>query len=78
MVYNAVAMTVANLKIGSKAFVVIPEADFVRLRRESDEYRKSVAEDHALGRLAEKELKAFRKHGSKGIPWKQVKTELGL
>ena len=72
-------MTVAHLKIGRKAFVVIPEADFLRLRRESDEYRKSVAEDHALGRLAQKELRTFRKHGSKGTPpWTQVKSELGL
>jgi PHD/YefM family antitoxin component YafN of YafNO toxin-antitoxin module len=78
LVYNEPVMTVAHLKIGRKAFVVIPEADFVRLQRESDEYRKSIAEDHILGRLAEKELKAFRKRGSKGTPWKQVKSELGL
>lgn len=71
-------MTVANLKIGRKTFVVIPEKDFVRLQRESDQYRKSLAEDHALGKLAEKELKAFRKGGRKGTAWEQVKSELGL
>jgi hypothetical protein len=36
-----------------------------------------VAEDRALGKLAVKELKAFRKGGGKGIPWEQVKKELG-
>ena len=35
-------------------------------------------EDRTLGRIAQKELKAFRKGGSKGIPWEQVKKELGL
>ncbi len=71
-------MTVANLKIGRKTFVVVPQKDFVRLQRESDQYRKSVAEDCELGKLAEKELKAFRKHGSRGTTWQQVKSELGL
>jgi hypothetical protein len=37
-----------------------------------------VEEDHALGELAEKELRKFRKSGSRGIPWEQVKKELGL
>lgn len=71
-------MTVPNPKIGRRSFVVILETVSVRLQRESDEYRKSIAEDHALGTLAQKELKAFRKRGRKGTPWHQVKAELGL
>lgn len=71
-------MTVANLKIGKRAFVVVPERDFDRMQRENKRYRQLLDEDHALGQLAERELKAFRKAGCKGIPWDQVKKELGL
>ena len=71
-------MTVANLKIRRQKFVVVPERDFDRMRRENKRYRQLVEEDRALGELAEKELKAFRKGGRKGIPWVQVKKELGL
>lgn len=71
-------MTVANLKIGRRNFVVVPERDFDRMRQENKRYRQLLEEDRALGVLAEKELKAFRKSGGKGIPWGQVKAELGL
>jgi len=71
-------MTVANLKIGQRNFVVIPERDFDRIQLESTQYRRLLKEDRALGELAMKELKAFRKNGSKGIPWEKVKQELGL
>jgi len=71
-------MTVANLKIGQRHFVVIPERDFDRMRRENKRYRQMVEEDHALGALATTELKAFRRCGGKGVPWEQVKKELGL
>ena len=71
-------MTVANLKIGQRHFVVIPERDFDRMRRENKRYRQMVEEDHALGALAEKELKAFRKGGGKSGSWKQVKKELDV
>jgi hypothetical protein len=69
-------MTVANLKIGNRKFVVVPERDFERMRRENDEYQRLLEEDRALGKLGEKELKAFRKSGGKGIPWEQVKRGL--
>jgi hypothetical protein len=71
-------MTVASLKIGRRHFVVIPERDFDRMRRENRRYRQLVEEDHALGVLAERELRAFRRSGGKGVPWEQVKKELGL
>jgi hypothetical protein len=71
-------MTSTNFKIGKRTFVVVPERDFDRMRRENERYRQLVAEDAALGKLAVKELKSFRKAGSKGIPWKTVKEELGL
>jgi hypothetical protein len=71
-------MSVANLKIGKRSFVVVPARDFDRMRRENQQYRRLVREDTALGNLAEKELKAFRKSGGKGTPWEQVKKELGL
>lgn len=70
-------MTVANLKIGRRNFVVVPERDFDRMRLENKRYRQLVEQDRALGELAEKELKAFRKAGSKRIPWEKVKKELG-
>jgi hypothetical protein len=71
-------MAVANLKIGRRKFVVVPERDFIRIQRESEHYRRLVNEDRILGELAEKELKAFRKNGRPGTPWEQVKKELGL
>ncbi len=71
-------MTVSTLKIGDKNFIVLPKRDFERITRENAQYRQLINEDHALGKLAEKELKSFRKKGSKGIPWEQVKKELGL
>ena len=71
-------MTVANLKIGRKKFVVVSQRDFDRLCRESEQYRRMTREDRALGALAEKELKAFHKGGRKGTPWRHVKRELGL
>jgi len=71
-------MTIANLKIGRQNFVVVPQRDFARLQRGSESYRQMLEEDRALGELAVKELKAFRKGGSKGIPWEKVKKELRL
>lgn len=71
-------MTIANLKIGRRSFVVVPERDFDRMRQENQQYRRLVHEDRALGQLAMKELKDFRKSGGKGIPWEKVKKELGL
>ena len=71
-------MTVANLKIGRRSFVVVPERDFDRMQLENKRYRQLVEQDRVLGDLAEKELKAFRKTGGKGIPWDKVKKELGL
>jgi hypothetical protein len=59
-------MTVANLKIGQRKFVVIPKRDFDRMQKENQHYRQILKEDHVLGSLAEKELKAFRKSGCKG------------
>jgi cell division protein FtsL len=56
-----VSMTVANLKIGGRSFVVVPEREFARMRKENEKYRRLLSEDAALGKLAEKELKAFRK-----------------
>jgi hypothetical protein len=72
------SMTVANLKIGKRNFVVVPERDFDRMRRENQQYHRLLSEDSALGNLAEKELKAFRKSGGKGTPWAEVRKELGL
>jgi hypothetical protein len=71
-------MTIANLNIGRQKYVVIPRKDFARLQRESDQLRRIEEEDMALGKLADRELRAFRKSGSHGKPWEQVKRELGL
>jgi hypothetical protein len=54
----------------------VPERDFRRLRKESEQYRRLLEEDSALGERAQKELRAFRKGGRKGIPWERVKKEL--
>jgi hypothetical protein len=58
-------VTVVKLKIGKRNFVVVPERDFDRLQRENKRYRQLLKEDRVLGRLAEKELEAFRKNGAK-------------
>ena len=71
-------MTIVNLNIGRQKYVVIPRRDFARLQRESDRLRRFEEEDAALGKLADQELRAFRKSGSRGKPWEQVKRELGL
>ena len=65
-------MTVANLKIGRRSFVVVPERDFDRMQLENKRYRQMVEQDRILGELAEKELKAFRKSGTKGVSWENV------
>lgn len=71
-------MTITKLKLGSRKFVVITERDFDHLQRESHAYRRLIEEDAALGTLAQKELRAFRKGGSKGTSWAKIKQELGL
>jgi hypothetical protein len=71
-------MTVANLRIGRRHFVVVPGRDFERMRLENKRYRQLLEEDRLLGELAEKELKAFRKRGGKGVPWEKLRKELGL
>ena len=71
-------MTVASLNIGRKRFVVLPRKDFDRLRHENAELRQLMEEDAALGKLAEREWRAFRKSGGKGVAWEQIKRELGL
>jgi hypothetical protein len=71
-------MTVANLKIGTRNFVVVAERDFDRMQRENKQYQDLLEQDRALGKLAEKELKAFHKGRGKGIRWDQVKKQLGL
>lgn len=54
-------MTVAKLKIGRRRFVVVPQRDFHRMQQASRKYRQMAEEDRAPGKLAEEELKAFRK-----------------
>ena len=71
-------MTVANLNIDNKQFVVVSRKDFQRLRQESAQLHQLLKEDAALGKIADKALRAFKKGGSKGTPWEQVKRELGL
>jgi hypothetical protein len=71
-------MTIANFKIGRRSYVVVPERDFDRIQQDSKKYQRLLEEDRALGELAEKELRAFRKSGGKGVPWEKVKQELGL
>lgn len=71
-------MTVANVKLGGREYVLIPKRDFARICRGDSNYRKLQEEDRALGKLASARLRAFRRTGSKGIPLEQVKRELGI
>jgi hypothetical protein len=61
-------MTVRTLTIGKRSFVLVDQKAFVRLRRDSERYRKLQEEDRALGKLAMRRLRAFRRGGSKGAP----------
>lgn len=70
-------MTISNLTIGNKPYVVISKRDYTKTQQELAEYRRLLAEDRELGRLAEQELRAYRRSG-KGTPWAKVKQELGL
>jgi hypothetical protein len=75
---GGVPMTIANLKIGQRKFVVVPERDFDRMQSENQRYRQLLEEDRQMGELAQRELKAFKRSGAKGIPWEKIKKELGL
>lgn len=65
-------MTVANLKIGQREFVVIPRRDYDRMRAELD---AEAAQDRADVAEAIKRLKDPRQ---KSVPWSQAKKRLGL
>ena len=71
-------MTIAKFKIGNRKFVVVAEHEYKKLRLTDTLYRQMISEEHALGLLAAKELKAFRKSSGKGISWEQVKKDLHL
>ncbi len=71
-------MAVANLTIGRQKFVVVPANEFARMKADGERYQKMLEADRALTELAVKELKAYRKDPSKGIPWEKVRKELGL
>jgi hypothetical protein len=71
-------MSMQTLRIGKQQFVLVPKRDFDRIQQENERYRHLRDEDRALGALADRELRAFRKSGGKGTPWEQVKRELGL
>lgn len=70
-------MNVQTLTIGKRQFVLVDRKAFARLRQESESYRKLREEDRALGKLAMRRLRAYRRGGSEGIPLEQVKKELG-
>ncbi len=70
-------MKVQTLTIGKRQFVLVDEKAFARLQQESEKYRKLKEEDRALGKLAIRRLRAYRRSGGKGIPLEQVKKELG-
>jgi hypothetical protein len=71
-------MTVASLNLGSKQFVVLPRKEFDKLQQENARLHSLLKEDAALGKLAQREWRAFKKSGGKGTSWEQVKRELGL
>ena len=71
-------MTVANLKIGNKTYVVVPSDEFKRLQRENHRLHKLEAEDAAWRKMGEQALRTHKKSGSRGKPWEQLKRELGL
>jgi hypothetical protein len=64
-------MTIANLKIGRRDYVVVPKRDFERLEAQA----RQAAEDRADVAEAMRRLKNPRR---KTIPLAQLKTELGL
>lgn len=72
-------MTVANLKIGKREFVVIPKREYERFRKwragASARAGRLSAEDRADLALALKRLKDPKE---KPIPYEQVRKELGL
>jgi hypothetical protein len=71
-------MTVASLNLGRRQFVVVPQSDFARLQQDSAALHQLLQEDAALGKLADRELRAFKRRGGKGVPWSRIKRELGF
>lgn len=71
-------MTVANIRLSGREYVLIRKRDFSRLMKHESLYRRMQSEDESLVALAAKRLKAFDRAGGKGVSLAQVKKELGL
>ena len=71
-------MTVANLKIAGKQFVVIPASDFRRLQSKAARLDGLAAADVADAAKARRAVARYRAGKSKAIPLAQLKKELGI
>lgn len=56
-------MTVQTLTVGKRQFVLLDREAFTRLQQESECFRKLTEEDRAMGKLAMKRLRAYRRGG---------------
>ena len=63
-------MTIQSLKVGGKRFVIVPEKEFERLRRQAEHLAKQERGDIAEARR--------RKRRGAALPYSQLRKKLGL
>ena len=71
-------MTVANLNISGREFVVIPASDFRRLQSKAARLDSLAAMDAADTAKVRRAVARYRAGKSKAIPLAQLKSELGI
>ncbi|GEM_PF-5840200 len=71
-------MTVTNLKVAGRQFVVIPASDFRHLQRKAARLDLLAAADAADAAKARRAVGRYRAGRSKAIPLAQLKAELGI
>ena len=71
-------MTVANLNVAGRKFVVIPAADFRRLQSKTAKVDDLTLADAADAAKVRRAVARYRAGRSKAIPLAQVKNELGI
>jgi PHD/YefM family antitoxin component YafN of YafNO toxin-antitoxin module len=71
-------MTVTNLKVAGRQFVVIPASDFRRLQSKAARLDGLAAADAADAAKVRRAVARYRAGKSKAIPLAKVKNELGI
>jgi hypothetical protein len=71
-------MTITNLNVAGRRFVVIPASDFRRLQNKAARLDDLAAADAADAAKVRRAVVRYRAGKSKAIPLSQLKSELGI